>query len=146
VLLAHVVVDVALTATAAVLVLVVARVAFGVALPGQAAGFVLAYALTAAALLGVGMLLAALAPSARTANAIGAITFFPMMFFAGLWVPRATMGHTLRDISDATPLGAGVGALQAAMRGDFPRPLHLVVLAVWAIVAAAAARTLFRWD
>jgi ABC-2 type transport system permease protein len=146
VLLAQLAVNAAVTATASVLVLAVARAAFGVGLPDQAVGFVLAYALTAAALLGIGMLLAAIAPSARSASAIGAISFFPMMFFAGLWVPRAAMSPTLRDISDVTPLGAGVGALQAAMRGDFPRPLYLVVLAAWAIVAAAAARTLFRWD
>jgi ABC-2 type transport system permease protein len=145
VLFAQVAVNVALTASATVLVLVVARAAFGVGLP-EALGFLLAYALTAAALLGIGMLLAAIAPSARSASAIGAIAFFPMMFFAGLWVPRATMGDTLRDISDYTPLGAGVAALQAAMRGDFPRPLYLAVLAAWAIAAAAAARTLFRWD
>jgi ABC-2 type transport system permease protein len=143
---AQVAVNLGVCVTAAIGVLVVARVAFGVALPGQPAGFVLAYALTAAALLGIGMLVAAVTPSARTANAVGAIVFFPMMFFAGLWVPRAAMGPTLRHISDVTPLGAGVGALQAAMRGDFPRPLHLIALVAWAAIAAAFARTLFRWD
>ena len=143
---AQVVVNLGVCITAAVGVLVIARVAFGVGLPGQPVGFVLAYALTAAALLGIGMLVAAVTPSARTANAVGAIVFLPMMFFAGLWVPRAAMGPTLRHISDVTPLGAGVGALQAAMRGDFPRPLHLMALVAWAAIAAAFARTLFRWD
>lgn len=146
VLAAQVAVNLAVTVPSAIFVLVVARIVFGVHLPRAAAGFVLAYALTAAALLGIGVLVAAVAPSARTANALGAILFFPMMFFAGLWVPRATMGHTLRDISDGTPLGAAVGALQAAMQGEFPRLLHLVVLAAWAIAATVAARTLFRWD
>lgn len=146
VLAAQVAVNLGVCVTATVGVLVVARLAFGVGLPGRPVGFVLAYALTAAALLGIGMLVAAVTTTARTANAVGAIVFFPMMFFAGLWVPRAAMGPTLRHISDVSPLGAGVGALQAAMRGDFPRPLHLVALAVWAAVAAACARTLFRWD
>jgi ABC-2 type transport system permease protein len=146
VLLAQVAVTLAVTATAAVLVLAVARIAFGVGLPGQAGWFVLGYVLAAGALLGLGLLIAAVSPSARTANAIGAIVFFPMMFFAGLWVPRAAMGPTLREISDATPLGAGVGALQTAMRGDVPRPLHLIVLAAWTAIAAVGARTLFRWE
>jgi ABC-2 type transport system permease protein len=146
VLIAQIAVHLAVVVAAAVLVLAIARAAFGVALPEQAFGFAVAYALTAAALFGVGLLVAAAAPTSRTANAIGAIVFFPMMFFAGLWVPRAAMGATLRDVSDATPLGAGVGALQRAMQGDFPRPMHLAALAVWALVASVAARTLFRWD
>jgi ABC-2 type transport system permease protein len=146
VLTAQIAVHVAVTVTAALLVLVVARVAFGVGLPRQAAGFVLAYALSAAALFGIGLAIAAAAPTGRTANAVGAIAFFPMMFFAGLWIPRATMGPTLRHVSDVTPLGASVGALQQAMQGEFPRPLYLAALAVWALVAGAVARSLFRWE
>ena len=43
---------------------------------------------------------------------VGSLLFFPMMFFAGLWVPRAEMGSVLRGISDYTPLGALVAAVQ----------------------------------
>ena len=54
------------------------------------------------------------------AGAIGTLLFFPLMFFAGLWVPQATMPATLRDISDYTPLGAAVQALQDAAGGHWP--------------------------
>jgi ABC-2 type transport system permease protein len=129
-----------------VLILAVGRAAFGVALPRQAVGFLVAAVLVAAALLAVGMLVAAVAPSARTANAVGAILFFPMMFLAGLWLPRDVMPDALRTMSDLTPLGAGVGALQSAMEGDWPRGLYLAVLAGWAVVCAGAAVRLFRWQ
>jgi ABC-2 type transport system permease protein len=129
-----------------VLILAVGRAAFGVALPRQAVGFLVAVVLVAAALLAVGMLVAAVAPSARTANAVGAILFFPMMFLAGLWLPRDVMPDALRTMSDLTPLGAGVGALQSAMEGDWPRGLHFAVLAVWAVGCGGAAVRLFRWQ
>lgn len=88
------------------LVLAVARLGFSVPLPQQPAGFALAFALGAAAVFAIGLVLAAVAPNARSAQGIGTVLFFPVMFFAGLWVPRAAMPGTLRDVSDFTPLGA----------------------------------------
>ncbi len=131
---------------AVVIVLVVAALAFGVSLPGQGLGFALAFVLTAAALSAFGLCIASVAPSARTANVMGTLTWFPLMFFAGLWIPRAAMGDTLRAISDWTPVGAGVGALEDAMAGAFPDAKHLLVLLGYAIVASLLATRLFRWE
>jgi ABC-2 type transport system permease protein len=68
-----------------------------------------------------------------------------MMFLAGLYFPREVMPAVLRRIGDFTPLGAGVQALQDAT-GAWPRPLHLAVLAAFAIAACLAAAKLFRWE
>ena len=87
-----------------------------------------------------------MAPSGRGANAIGALLFFPMMFFAGLWLPRAAMPPVLRDISDFTPLGAAVQALQDSAQGHWPHPLDLAVMACYALVFGVAAARLFRWE
>jgi ABC-2 type transport system permease protein len=127
-------------------VLLVSRLAFDVPLPGSALGFALAFVLTAAPMLAIGLVIASVAPTSRTASAIGTFTWFPLMFFAGLWIPRAAMGDTLRSISDLTPLGAGVGALQDAMAGTFPDVGHLAVMAAWAVAAAVVATRLFRWE
>ena len=62
-----------------------------------------------------------MAPTQRIAAAIGSLLFFPLMFFAGLWVPQAAMGAGLRDISHYTPLGAAVPAVQNAIAGHWPR-------------------------
>jgi ABC-2 type transport system permease protein len=68
------------------------------------------------------------------------------MFFAGLWVPRAQMGAVLRHVSDFTPLGAAVGAIQEAAGGHFPHASHLAVLTAYAVIFSVAAGKLFRWD
>jgi ABC-2 type transport system permease protein len=134
---------VALVATAGILA--VGRLGFGVALPGQPAGFLVTYVLAAAAMLGLGMLIAAVAPTGRTAGVIGTMLFFPLMFFAGLWIPRATMPASLLRISDFTPLGAAVQAMQDSMRGAWPHPSGLAVLAGYALVFTVAAARFFRW-
>ena len=73
--------------------------------------------LAAAALLAIGLFVAAVAPTAARPAAIGAMLFYPMMFFAGLWLPIPVMPAVLQHISHATPLGAAVQALQNAPRG-----------------------------
>jgi ABC-2 type transport system permease protein len=146
VLAAQLIVDAGMTVVTMIVLLAVARIAFGVALPRQAVGFALAVVLAAVALLSLGLFLAAVASTGRAANAIGAILFFPMMFFAGLWLPQAAMPSVLRSVSHATPLGAAVQAMTDAWQGHWPHPLELGVLAGYAIVFMVAAARLFRWE
>jgi ABC-2 type transport system permease protein len=143
---ADVVVLVTVIVTALLVIAVVARVAFNAHLPSQAAGFVLTLALAAVAMLGLGAVVASISGTPRIANAIGTLLFFPMMFFAGLWVPRQTMPSALLHISDYTPLGAATAAIQDTMRGHWPGVAHLGALAVYALVLSFAASRLFRWE
>ena len=128
-----------------VVILVVAT-AFGATAPHQFAGFVVSLLLVAAATTGIGMLITAVAATERKANALGLLTFFPLMFFAGLWIPRDTMSPVLRTISDYSPLGAGVRAVQASIAGNWPPAAALLVLVGYAVVCGAAAARLFRWE
>ena len=131
-----------LAATAGVLA--VGRLGFAVPLPRQFAGFVVMAVLAAAAMLALGMLIAALAPTARTAGAAGTVLFFPLMYFAGLWTP--VMSGTARHIGEFTPLGAAVQALRDGMAGAWPHPMTLAVLGGCTVVCTGAAARLFRWD
>lgn len=126
-------------------VLAIGAAAFGTHMPRNPAGFAIAFVLAAAAMFGLGMLVAAVASSGRMATAIGMILFYPLNFFAGLWLPREAMPAVLRRISDFTPLGAGVQSLQDSITGAWPRPLHLAVMAAIAVIASLAARW-FRWE
>ena len=128
------------------LVLSLGRAAFGVPLPARFGWFALVVLLGTAALLALGLVIAALAPSGRAASVIGAIVFQPSLFLAGVWVPREALPAALRRVGDLTPLGAALQAVRDTWTGLAPRPLHLGILAAYALVAGVAAARLFRWD
>jgi ABC-2 type transport system permease protein len=129
-----------------VILLVLAVSAYGVALPRQLGGFALSLVLIGAATTGIGLTVAAVAPTAKAANALSMALFFPLMFLAGLWVPRAQMPAPLRTVSDYSPLGAGVQAVQDSIAGQWPPATSLLVLAGYAVAFSAVAARTFRWE
>lgn len=146
VLVAELVVKLAVAVVTVVVILAVARIGYGVAAPRQIGGFILAGLLAAAALMAAGLFISAVAPNAGAARGIGAVLFYLMMFFAGLWLPIQNMPRVLQHISHATPLGAAVPALQNATQGQWPGWLTLVTMAVYAVAFGLAAARFFRWE
>jgi ABC-2 type transport system permease protein len=128
-----------------ILLLVVAIAAFGVAAPKSASGLVLALSLSIAAVFAIGLWVSAIARP-RTAGMLAAGCFFPLMFFAGLFLPRAEMPKALLDVSNLTPLGAAVQAIQSSLLSGFPPLEPLVVLTAYAVLFSALAVRFFRWE
>jgi ABC-2 type transport system permease protein len=125
------------------LVVLLGRLAFGVGLPRNPIAFLGAFVLAIGALFGIGLMLAC-APTAKLAAALGSAVFFPLMFLAGLWVPREVMPDALRRVSDFSPMGASVQSLRDASSGHWPQALHLAVLLVWTVAAWLGATRLLR--
>jgi ABC-2 type transport system permease protein len=146
VLAAQMLANLGVAIVAMLLLLVVGRTAYHLALPHQLGGFVIAWLLAAAALLSIGLFIAALTPTARTAQISGVLVFYPCMFFAGLWVPISKLSPFWQHFSHATPSGAAAEALTSASHGQWPSWLQLVTLAGYAVVAIVAAARLFRWE
>jgi len=124
----------------------VARIGYGVPLPVQFLGFALSVLLTLAALLALGLFVAALAPTTRVAQVIGGLLFYPMLFFAGLWYPVPLMAPVLQHIAHATPLGAAWEAMAYSATGHWPPAVPLATLAIYAIALSLAAAKWFRWE
>lgn len=145
-LAAQVAINLALAVAALAILVVAGTVGFGLGAPRELGGFTLALALSIAALFAIGLWIAAIARSANVAMAIGQLLWWPMLFFAGLFVPRPQLPAVLRDIGDWTPFGATVHALQDSMLGTFPSAQLLLVLAGWALVFGVLAVRFFRWE
>jgi ABC-2 type transport system permease protein len=145
VLAAQLVVNVAFALAGLAIVLAVGT-AFGESAPGSPDGFALAVLLSVAALFAIGLAISALAKTAGSAQAIGAALFLPLMFFAGLWLPRQEMTAWLADVSDYSPLGAVSQATQDAIGGTFPTAAPLLTLAGYAAAFGFVAARYFRWE
>lgn len=128
------------------IVLVLGVSAFGLNPPRNPGGFLVACLLSILALFALGLWIAAVARTGRAANLIGAAFFYPLLFFAGMWVPQQVMSPPLRDLSHYTSLGASVQALQSSVQGSFPPASSLLVMVGWAIVFGFAAVRSFRWE
>ena len=129
---------------ALVLLIVVARVAFDVPLPHDPVGYVAAVVLGTSSLFVVGLLLAAVAPSARVATAVAIPLFFVVMFLGGVYVPRAALPDVLVRIGEFTP--PGVQGLQDAWVGNGPQLAPLVAMAILTVVGGVLAARAFRWE
>ncbi|MGW2833921.1 ABC transporter permease [Streptomyces sp. NPDC001286] len=130
----------------ALLALAVGRLAFGVALPKQPLGYLLALLLAVLVALALGSVVSALSRTTKIAGAIGSAVFFPSMFCAGVWLPVQSMPHLMARIVDCTPFGAAAQALNQAAAGHWPGWGHLGVLAVWILLLTGAAGRWFRWE
>lgn len=129
-----------------ILILVVARLGYSVPFPRSLGPWAVTALLSAAALLGIGLTVAALGATGRAAQIIGSVLFYPMMFFSGLWVPIPSMPAVLQHIAHATPLGAAWEAFQQASLGHWPPALPMITMGIYAVVFGIVAARLFRWE
>jgi ABC-2 type transport system permease protein len=149
-LAAQVAVSVILAVVGVAILLVVGIAAFHMALPRTVGGYlvsVTALVLTAAASLGLGLCVAAVAGTPRLAQAMTMVLFYPLAFFSGLYFPISEIhSSVIQAIAKALPTGAGFNALEASFTGRSAGAEPLLVLAGWAIVSSVAAARLFRWE
>ena len=92
------------------------------------------------------LLLAAVAPTARSSAGLGWLLFFPNMFLAGVYFPTEEMSPVMRQIGNFTPLGSALHAVRDSWMGLTPRPEYLGIMAAYAVIAGALAARFFRWE
>jgi ABC-2 type transport system permease protein len=125
-----------------------------IAPPERPLEFVVAFIVGYAALLGLGLISAAVARTSSAANQIGTLLFVALMFFGGAFLPRVLMPDVLREVGEFIPPGlqaltvawsAEAGEITATAGGQ-PFWLQIAVLAGIAVIASAIAAKLFRWE
>jgi len=142
---AHLLINVGTSLVGAALAIVVAEVAFGIVAPEQLGVVVLAFALGLLSMFSLGMLIAAVVTKPATANAVGSLVYFPLLFLAGLWTPGPIMPDFVREIGVYTPMGAAAQAMDTGWFGEGFPLLQCVVMVAWIVVLLPLAARLFRW-
>lgn len=130
----------------AAVVIVVGRLVIGSQIPAQLFGFVLVFLLGTAAMLAFGLVIASIAPNAKSAPTLGTLVMFPLLFLAGMWIPREVMPDAMRTVSDYSVVGPFVNAMRDTWAGDWPQLSHLAVMTAGLALFSALAVKLFRWE
>jgi len=122
----------------------VARLAYHAMLPQDLLGVVAALLAGTVAFGAIGLLLATVIRTSRSAQGIGLMLFFALWLVSGTGPPRAVLPTGLRDVANVLPLTHLVTAVQNPWFGFGWAGTDLAVLAAYAVAAGVPALWLFR--
>lgn len=147
-LLASVIVYLIITLLGMLILVVVGKLVFGLRMAGSWFSVLIALLLSALAFFSAGYLIASLARTARIAQVVGMVIFFPMMFLSGAGMPLQLLPDTLQQASKLLPLTYVVKLIQGLWFGEPWRTLWLPVLVLvgMIVLGTAASARFFRWE
>jgi ABC-2 type transport system permease protein len=143
-LVAQLIVSLGASLVAALLVIVSGKLVFDVPVPQHLLGFTIAFILGISSVFALGMLVAAIAPTARAASGLSTVLFMSIMFFGGVYLPRFMLPDAVNRAGDFVP--PGVQSLLDSWNGTAPEALPLLVMAATAVVAGALSARIFKWE
>ncbi len=147
-LLVQVVIDMMIAFVSAFLVAGAAIIFFDYRLTGSAAKFAFAYLLVMLSMYSLGMLIASMCKSIKSANIVCSVVYFPMLFLSGATIPYELFPKSLQRIADVMPLTQGIKLLKGFSLGtpiDHMVPA-LFILILCAIVGTIGSIITFKWE
>jgi ABC-2 type transport system permease protein len=139
---AWILVALAITLVAVAVLLVTGHLVYGLPEPDDLLGVAVGTLLGAFAFISIGIALGLALPSARSAQGLGMLLFFPFFLLGGAGPPPDAMGDTMKSIANVVPLTHVVRSIQEPWL-DLGSPTgHLAVLAVVVVLATAGWVTL----
>lgn len=147
-ILADIVANLVTTLLGMVGLVMVGWLLYRVQFEGQVLAVIPAVIFCGLAMFSVGYLIAGLAPGARTAQVVGMVIFYPMVFLSGASIPLEVMPETVQRLASFLPLTYVVKLLRGLWFGDAwgEYLLETAVLAGVLVVCTALAARFFRWE
>jgi len=142
---AQIVVTLTISAVSAVVLISVAMPTHDVAAPDSIATVIAGFALVALAFAAVGVLLGAVLPSSRAAQALGVLLWFVLLMLGGAGPPPEVLTGAMGTVGDYSMLRQAVEVMQDGWLSLDPGGSWLVVTGVGIVTALLAVR-LFRWE
>jgi ABC-2 type transport system permease protein len=148
ILTAHVLVKLIFTAVTLLLTMLAGRRFYPVALDVPWVSVTAALLLTTISVLSIGFLVASVVPTARFAQPIGTVLFYPMLGVSGLFVPVASLPPALQALSHVMPLTYAVSLLRGIWLGEgwAAHAWDVAALAVIFGACTALSARVFRWE
>jgi ABC-2 type transport system permease protein len=148
ILLAQVVVIFLMTAAGMLLLILAGKLVYHLRFDGNALSVALAFTLGSLSFFSLGFVLASVMPNARTAQVVGMVIFYPMLFLSGAGMPLEILPQGVRNISKFLPLTHVVTLLRGLWTGEV---WSQHITEIWVLVGLMAAGVLisartFRWE
>jgi ABC-2 type transport system permease protein len=136
---------VVIAGVSAVVLVVVALPVYDVVLPENLAIVALAFLSVSLMFASFGVLLGALLPTSRAAQALGVLLWFVMLMVGGAGPPPEVLSGVMGTVGDLTPLRHGVRVLQDGWLG---LDAGMSWLVVWLLIGGFSliALRFFRWE
>lgn len=141
-LAAQVVICLGLSVVTQIIMMVVGTRKFGLNMPNDWIGFLVADVLTVTSLFAIGLCIAALIRNSALANIMNSVVLWAFMYFGGLWGPLGSMSN----VSKWTPIGSSVTAIQDALQGAPMNLQSLLCLVLYTGVFGFLSARFFRWE
>ena len=148
ILSAHVVVKLLLTAATLVALILAGRRVYPIDPAVPLVSFAVAVLFTTWSILSIGFVIASIVPTARFAQPIAALIFYPMITLSGLFFPIDVLPAPAAALARILPLTAGASLLNGIWKGDswFAHGGDVVVLAATFVLCTALSSKVFRWE
>jgi ABC-2 type transport system permease protein len=148
ILAAQVVVIFLMSVVGVALLIVAGKVVYGLRFAGNPLSVLGAFVLSSLSFFALGFVLAGVMPTARTAQVVAMVLFYPMIFLSGAAIPREVLPETIRRVAQLLPLTHVVNLMRGLWIGD-GWGVHLtevwVLVALMVVGVIVSAKT-FRWE
>ena len=148
ILMAQVIVMFIMTSIGMLLLVMAGKLVYHVRFEGNALSIAAGFVLSCLSFYAIGFILASLVPTARTAQVVGMVLLYPMLFLSGAGFPRELLPETIKKISAYLPLTYVVNLLRGLWIGETwgQHVPEVVVLVTLMVVGVLASIKLFRWE
>jgi ABC-2 type transport system permease protein len=148
VLAAQVIVLFLMTTFGMLLLIIAGKLVYHVRFEGSALNVLAGFVLCSLSFFALGFVLAGLMPTARTAQVVGMVLLYPMLFLSGAGFPRELLPETIKKVSTFLPLTYVVNLLRGLWVGQAwgSHLFDISVLAGILVVGVVISALTFRWE
>jgi ABC-2 type transport system permease protein len=148
VLAAQVIVLFLMTTFGMILLIIAGKLVYHMRFEGNLLGVLAGFMLCTLSFFALGFVLAGLMPTARTAQVVGMVLLYPMLFLSGAGFPRELLPETIKKVSAFLPLTYVVNLLRGLWIGEAwgRHLLDVTVLVGILVLGVVISIFTFRWE
>jgi len=148
ILIAEVLVLLLTTVVGVALLIIAAKVVYGLRFSGNPLSVLGAFLLSTVSFFALGFVLASLAPTARTGQVVAMVLFYPMLFLSGASLPWELLPEGVKRFARFLPMTHVVSLLRGLWIGEAwsEHLANVGVLAATLVLGVVVSAKTFRWE